>query len=1568
MSLSVSLLAWLVLATPATAAPPAGSAIDNRATADATVPTGPLSTTSNLVRTIVQPVEAWSLTADRSDSAAAGVTVTLAHRLSNLGNGAADARLDVANLPGDDFDLTALSVVHDLDGDGAVDVGEPAIAAAGGLTVPAGGFADLLVGATVPGGTPASARARLLLTATGVASGLVLTATDTVTVEADAVVAGVLFVEKSAARGMVEIGDDLDYAVRVANRSDTSYAAVTVHDLLPLGFAYLPGTARRDGAPLADPQGGKGPALAFDLGALGAQATATLRYRVRVVPGARDGDGLNRAWAMVGPLASNTARARVAVTSGPFADEATLLGTVFVDRDGDRRHGAAEPGLAGVRLVLDDGTFAVTDADGRYSFYGLAPRTHALKFDPATLPVHGRMVSVDHRQGEGSGVRFVDLHAGDLQRADFALAAVPTTPTPTPRDSALADSALIAETRGRARRQHEAVDELTRGLRRELPAAGAPPAEDLRGRPAAGMVGEGAARDLLANARPEGGAGEPPAPLEPANAPTATTTDPGPAGTARDGGALLAGLIPALDATPEFIGLADGDTVRSRQIGLGVKVPLAFAFEVRVNGMALGKDRIGRRVSFSDRPVEVVEFVGVALAPGMNLLELVQLDAGGRPIGGPALRVLAPGRLARLELAAPASAPADGRSEVPVRLRALDALGLTVGERTFVTLEATLGRWAAADLDPARPGFQAAFDPGEGVFTLIAHDQPGAGTLSAVAADAPAGAAIRADQAITFVPDLRRMLLVGSAEGTIALRDLRRGPGAALRAPTGFEQSMTAFAARPVDGGIGGGARGALFMKGHLREAVHLTVGWDSDRPRGTRRFRDIQPDQFYPIYGDAAVRGYEAQSTGRLYARVDRHGASLLYGDFVTQGMGGTRSLSAYSRTMTGVLQRYQSGRVRLEGFGSSERGRRTAEELPGRGISGPYVLSGLPIVENSEQVELVVRDRNQPSVVLSAEPRTRFVDYTLEPLTGRLLFAAPVPSLDAQMNPVSIRVHYDIVGGGRAYWVAGGEARVKVTPALELGASYVDDQDPAMRSGLRSAFAGARLGPATVLEAELATTERAGAGSGDAARLEVRHEGARAAGRLFGAVTDPGFVNPGGGFGAGRSEAGGRYSVRVAPGSRLLAEGLFTADATAGDRRGGILMALDQRLSEAARGEFGVRVAGGRRAAGAADPTSVALRAKLLAQMPRRPELSGYAEFEQDVAAASRQMAAVGGEYRFTARGRLYARHEVLSSLGSVYALHRGERRLATVLGVDTDVAPDAHVFSEYRLADALVGREAEAALGLRNTWRVDGWRVSTTFERVSPLRGGDAGPVTAVTGALETTSETDTRASARMEFRTGRANDSFLSTVGLASQLDPAWTLLGRSITSLSDERARGVQVRMRLQVGLAYRRPESEHWDLLGRYELHLDRTSDLPASRRARAANVLSVHGTGRSFDLFKASLSWAGKLVREESEGLLTRSHAQRIHARLARDFGRHWDAGVSGSGLWGDRGRSRRHGLGVELGRKLQRDVWLSAGWNHFGYRDEDLPSEEWTEAGPYLRMRAKFDETLLRSLGMTR
>src|SRR5258708_19672278 len=69
-----------------------------------------------------------------------------------------------------------------------------------------------------------------------------------------------------------------------------------------------------------------------------------------------------------------------------FSDTGSIVGKVFQDCNGNRMQDKGELGVPGVRVYLDDGTFAITDDEGKYSIYGVPGRTHILKLDTYTLP------------------------------------------------------------------------------------------------------------------------------------------------------------------------------------------------------------------------------------------------------------------------------------------------------------------------------------------------------------------------------------------------------------------------------------------------------------------------------------------------------------------------------------------------------------------------------------------------------------------------------------------------------------------------------------------------------------------------------------------------------------------------------------------------------------------------------------------------------------------------------------------------------------------------------------------------------------------------------------------------------------------------------------------------------------------------------------------------------------------------------------------------------------------------------------------------------------------------------
>ena len=235
---------------------------------------------------------------------------------------------------------------------------------------------------------------------------------------------GALFVEKKASKSIVELGDFVNYTVEVKNTSEVPLLRTTLTDTLPSGFTLQPGTTRLNRQPIPEPEGSPGPRLTIPLDRLAPNTTATLTYRVRVGPGALSGDGTNRAQAQTpGPLPvqSNVASATVEVRGGIFDGRSFIVGKVFADCNANRLQDDAEPGIPGVRLYMENGTFAITDTAGKYNFFGITPRTHVVKVDRTTLPTGTPLIPLSVRHGGQATSRFADLKKHELHKADFAV-------------------------------------------------------------------------------------------------------------------------------------------------------------------------------------------------------------------------------------------------------------------------------------------------------------------------------------------------------------------------------------------------------------------------------------------------------------------------------------------------------------------------------------------------------------------------------------------------------------------------------------------------------------------------------------------------------------------------------------------------------------------------------------------------------------------------------------------------------------------------------------------------------------------------------------------------------------------------------------------------------------------------------------------------------------------------------------------------------------------------------------------------------------------------------------------
>lgn len=1331
-----------------------------------------------------------------------------------------------------------------------------------------------------------------------------------------------LFVQKRASRDTVEIADTLQYTVTMRNTSGLDLLRLTLTDTLPPGFSYLKNSAQLDGATIPDPVGGKGPTLEFAIDGLAA-TDRTLTYRVAVGPGALEGDGINRAVlrsSVPANKVSNTASAGVRVQGGVFDDRAYVLGKIFTDCNANSIQDIDEPGLPRVRLYMEDGSFVISDDKGKYSFYGVSPRTHILKVDATTLPAGMMLAPISHRHARDGMSQFVDVQRSEMHRADFAAG---------PCNDALTHS--LAPTGSATEVLNDGLGrELNLGLKQELKPAGEPEIGDVRGFAASGVVGETAVARM-----------PPPADSKHIVGSAAPST-------------TLQTAIAGLGNETGFIGLTDGDHVGTDQITVRVKGGVGSTFELKVNDVMVPGDRVGARAVDRTRKLEAWEFIGVELHPGSNSLQLVQRDPFGNARAIREISLIAPDQMARINIGVPPEGiPADAERVASIRIELKDQHDVDVAARTPITLESTLGTWEVEDLESNEPGVQVFIEGGEAEFRLRAPSTPGTAKIHA------SSGRFTTEAQFNFVPALRPLIGAGLIEGTLDLSKFDMNSLRPVRREDGFEEELRQFSAH--DGELTGGARAALFLKGKVRGDYLLTLGYDSEKDSRERLFRDIQPDRFYPVYGDSSVKGYDAQSTSRLYVRIDKDRSYVLAGDFTTQSLSLERKLGAYNRSLTGINERYQRGPVAINTFVSHDNARQVVEELRANGTSGPFFLGNSNALENSEQIEILTRDRDQPAVILSAVAQQRFADYEIETLTGRILFRAPIPSVDQHLNPVSIRITYEAEQGGEEFWITGVDTQIQINRFVEVGAAVIDDRNPDEERRILSSNATLTLGEHTQLIAEFAHTRPGDADSGSGRRMELTHDGAALQVRAFAGHTDAEFDNPSSYLFANRDEAGAKASYSITERLRLLSEALHSADVSNDAERTGGLFGLEQSFDHNIKAELGMRRVSDESASGDSSKTT-SVRTRVTTPVPFSKRAAIFGEYEQDVDVSDNKVAAAGGEYRLAGRSRLYARHELISSLTGPYELDPSKERNTTVFGVDTSYLADNHVFSEYRIADAISGREAQAAIGLRNGWQLTrGVRAHTTAERIDALDGTSQSETSSVTGALEYTRNPLWKGTTRLELRDSSGGDGLLSTFGLASKLSEEWTFLGRNAYALTRNDSQDDRVQERLQFGFAYRDGATNRINGLWRYEFKHEKGVEIDLRREV---HIFSTHVDYQFAAHTVVRAQYSTKLGHETAIDGHYDTEAHLVGGRITRDLGSRFDAGVHVRALMSESLSSGQGGVGAEIGFFMMNNLWLSTGYNVLGFRDDDLAADEYTRRGAYLRLRFKFDESLLGGL----
>ena len=255
---------------------------------------------------------------------------------------------------------------------------------------------------------------------------------------------------------------------------------------------------------------------------------------------------------------------------------------------------------------------------------------------------------------------------------------------------------------------------------------------------------------------------------------------------------------------------------------------------------------------------------------------------------------------------------------------------------------------------------------------------------------------------------------------------------------------------------------------------------------------RRIDPNRYYPVYGDDSTTVQDAPTSGKFYVRLEKGESSVLWGNFQTQ-MTGTDFIQ-YARTLYGLDIRYRSPETTslgekkrtVDAFWADPGTLESRQEFRGTGGS-LYYLRNQDISVGSEQVWIEVRDKDS-GIVQSVTQLVPAQDYDINYLQGRILLHSP---LSATANGATL-VHSAGLDGDPVYLVTtyeyvpdfssvsslalGGHASEWFGDHVQLGISSFHQGDPGEEQDLRGVNGTYRYKPGTYVKFEYAHSDGPG------------------------------------------------------------------------------------------------------------------------------------------------------------------------------------------------------------------------------------------------------------------------------------------------------------------------------------------------------------------------------------------------------------------------------------------------------------------------------------------------------------
>jgi len=233
--------------------------------------------------------------------------------------------------------------------------------------------------------------------------------------------------------------------------------------------------------------------------------------------------------------------------------------------------------------------------------------------------------------------------------------------------------------------------------------------------------------------------------------------------------------------------------------------------------------------------------------------------------------------------------------------------------------------------------------------------------------------------------------------------------------------------------------------------------------------FRRIDPNYYYPTYGDDSTVQELAPTLGKFYVKAEHHDDYGLWGNFRLNYL--DNELTQVDRGLYGGNIHWLSNgttsfgekRITLDGFAAQPGTIAGRDEFQGTGGS-LYFLHQQDILTGSEQVRIELRDKDSGLVMGTVNLRPS-IDYELDYLQGRIVLAEPLSStaadnllvrtsgLSGQLAYLVVRYEYTPAFSDIHTWTTGGQGDVWLNNYIRLGITASSNDAGVDGSSLRGA-----------------------------------------------------------------------------------------------------------------------------------------------------------------------------------------------------------------------------------------------------------------------------------------------------------------------------------------------------------------------------------------------------------------------------------------------------------------------------------------------------------------------------------